>query len=59
MTLSLRVAVVTNHAMIPEKNPAIEPPMHPHLLAFFQVIANAIGTTALPKMTPMNVWGKK
>ena len=59
MTLLLRVAVVTSQAMIPATNPATEPPMHPHLFAFFHVMANAIGTTALPKMTPMNVCGKE
>ena len=59
ITLSLRVAVVTNQATIPTVNPAIAPPMHPHLFAFFHVMASAIGTTALPKRTPMNVYGRK
>ena len=59
ITLSLRVAVVTNQAIIPAANPTTAPPMHPHLLALFHVIASAIGTTALPKRTPMNVYGGK
>ena len=59
MTLSLRVAVVTSHAMIPAAKPETAPPMHPHLFAFFHVMANAIGTTALPRMTPMNVCARK
>jgi len=55
MTLSLRMAVVTNQAIILAASPTTAPPMHPHLFAFFHVIASVIGTTALPKMTPMNV----
>jgi hypothetical protein len=55
MTLPFRLLVVTNHAITPAINPAIDPPMHPHLLALDQEIAIAIGNTAEPRMTPMNV----
>ena len=46
---------MTSQAIIPAARPTIEPPMQPALLAFFQVTQRAIGQTADPRMTPMNV----
>lgn len=56
MVPSLSDDVVTSQAMIPAQKPATEPPMHPHLFAFFQLMDRAIGTTAEPRTTPMNSW---
>ena len=57
MVLPLRADVVTSHATMPAINPAIEPPMLPHLFAFFQLMHSAMGTTAEPSTTPMNSCG--
>jgi hypothetical protein len=56
MTFPLRVDVVTSQAIIPAARPTSEPPTQPALLAFFQVMQRAIGQTAEPRMTPMNVY---
>src|SRR5216683_1380176 len=55
MTPPLSELVVTSHAIRPAKKPATEPPMQPHLFARDQVMQSAIGTTAEPRITPMNV----
>lgn len=55
ITLLFNFAVVTSHAIKPAANPITAPEMHPHLLAFFQVIHNAMGITPEPRITPMNV----
>ena len=52
--LPFRLEVVTSQAIRPEKKPAIEPIIQPHLFAFFQHTHSAIGTTAEPSTTPMN-----
>jgi hypothetical protein len=49
----LRLLVVTSNAMIPAAKPITAPAMQPHLDAFFQVMARAMGTTADPSTTPI------
>jgi hypothetical protein len=55
ITPSLSVLVVTSHAMIPAAKPHTAPKTQPHLFARALVMQSEIGTTAPPRMTPMNV----
>jgi hypothetical protein len=52
-----KVEVVTNQAIMPAPNPMRLPQMQPFLLAFDQVTPRAMGTTAEPRITPINVLG--